>query len=470
MHGRLAASLSYGIVTQDQAFEPYTLNSAVIARPSTTSAADLARPRRDLGGDVRTIAGSLAATVRPVDVVTVAAKYRLYRYDGRSDEITFPGYSAFGDSFWRTVRNDPGEPVRNEVFDYWRHEVDASVDTRVTRILSVGVEGGWEGWRYDHLRVDRLDEYSAGASFTLKPVRNASLKGRYRFSDRTNQGYLRGASRENPEARGLVNFNWADRTRHLADARVQYAPTRMISFGVLGRFVDEEYGGQTEGGTILDAFRFGRTDVTSALGSLDVTVTPADRLALFASYSYERRKERIASGAKDEAGKSTLVDPITATTLADQFSPVNYWRSNVVDTVNTVGVGATLQLVPERLVLDARYSFSFSDVKVDTFNPNPIVATGPFTTLDNAIANDWPTVKSRLHEVIADLGWRLSPNARAGLRYLFQSYDLDDFAWERMSPYMAGRSVENTTRFLYANATYDSYFAHVATAYLAGSF
>jgi hypothetical protein len=39
-----------------------------------------------------------------------------------------------------------------------------------------------------------------------------------------------------------------------------------------------------------------------------------------------------------------------------------------------------------------------------------------------------------------------------------------------MEPYMAGRSVENSTRLLFADATYNAYQAHVGTAYIAGSF
>jgi MtrB/PioB family decaheme-associated outer membrane protein len=478
MHGRLAAGLSYGIVTQDQSFGPYTLNTAIptfnAAGVATGFAATTPLPQPNLNGDVRTTSGTLAASVRPIVPVTVSAKYRVYRYDGRSDEITFPGYVAYGDSFWRLEKNDVtgglDAPVANEVFDYWRHEADLGVDYRVSRMLSVGVEGGWEAWRFDHSRVDKLDEYSAGAGFTVRPFRNASLKARYRYSDRTNEGYLRGATAENPEARGLVNFNWADRRRHLADARVQYAPHRMISVGVIGRFVDEEYGGDTEGGTIADSFRFGRTDVQAVGGSLDIAVTPAERLAVFASYSREYRKEQMANAAKDDTPKSTLIDPVTGAAIPDNFSPVNYWNSDIKNTVDTVGVGASVQLVPERLVLDTRYSLSFSDMDVNTFNPNPIVAAGTTQTLDNAIANDWPTIKSRLHEVVADLGYRFTRNIRAGVRYLYASYDLDDFAWEQMSPTMSSVSVENTTRYLFADTNFNEYQAHVGTVYVAGTF
>jgi MtrB/PioB family decaheme-associated outer membrane protein len=468
LHGRLAASLSYGIVTQDDAFFPYTRNSAIIATDLAGNpvgpASTAALPARDLNGDVRTIAGSLSATVRPFQPATVTAKYRLYRYDGRSDVITFPGYAAFGESGWRRERNDVtaglDAPVANEVFDYWRHEADLGIDYRLSRMLSLSLEAGWEAWRYDHLRLDKLDEYSVGAGFAVRPVQNGSLKARYRFSDRTNDGYVRGATPENPEARGLLNYNWADRRRHLADARVQYAPSTVVSLGAIGRFVDDDYGGRTEGDASIDAFRFGRSAARSWLGSADVTVTPGERVSVHATYSLEYRKERMASAAKDDAAKAT-----PSFGFADNFPLENYWSSNIQETVNSVGAGATLQLL-RTLALDVSYNLSFSDVEVDTFNPNPIVAT----TLANARAVDWPTVTNRFHEVLADLGYRVTPNIKAGVRYLFEWYDLDDFAWDIMQPYMAGVSVENSTRFVFADATYNAYRASVGTLYVSGTF
>ena len=152
--------------------------------------------------------------------------------------------------------------------------------------------------------------------------------------------------------------------------------------------------------------------------------------------------------------------------IADNFAPENYWSSRIKETVNSVGAGATVQLLPEVLSLDVGYNLSFSDVEVDTSNPNPIAAT----TLANARAVSWPTIQSRLHEILAELVYRFTPRMRAGARYLFRSYDLDDFAWDGMQPYMAGVSVENSTRYVYADATYNAYQAHVGTLYVSGSF
>jgi MtrB/PioB family decaheme-associated outer membrane protein len=464
LDGRLALSLSFGRISQDEQFEPYTQNTAITATnvPGTPSAATLARPVSNLDGDVRTLAANVSATVRPLHPVALGARYRFYRYDAKSEQVVFPGYAAFGESAWRTVKNDKNAPVKNEVFDYTRQEGELSADVHLSRMLSLAIEGDWEGWTFEHLRLDGMNEYGVGAGLTIKPARTASLKLSYRFADRSIDGYLKGRTEENPEATGLINYNWAERTRHQAQARLQVLPSELVSVGVMARFLDDDYGGETEGGTVADQFRFGRSALRAVLGAADVTLTPGERLSLTAGYSREYRKEEMQSAAKDDAVKS-----VAFLGIEDDYSPANYWNSDITETVDSVNLDAAVQLVPERLLLDLSYILSFSDMEVDTSNPNGVVAG---TTLGNAVAQDWPEIRSRLHEVIGDVAFPFTRNVRAGARYLFSWYDLDDFAWDQMQPYMAGRSVENTTRFLFADANYGGYRAHVGSVYVAGRF
>src|SRR3990172_6749213 len=77
------------------------------------------------------------------------------------------------------------------------------------------------------------------------------------------------------------------------------------------------------------------------------------------------------------------------------------------------------------------------------------------------------TLPTRLHEIGAALGYEIAPGIRAGARYLYEWYKLEDFAWD-LDPYMAGRTVENSTRFLFADATYGGYRAHLGRVYIAG--
>ena len=184
-----------------------------------------------------------------------------------------------------------------------------------------------------------------------------------------------------------------------------------------------------------------------------------------ASYTYEYRKEEMASAAKDDPQKAALV---TSFGIQDDYAPVNYWNSEIRERVHTITAGASVQLIREVLLLDATYSFSLSNMDITTSNPNGVSATP--LTLANAVANPWDPVRNRLHQLTGDVAYVIITGVRAGVRYQYERYDLDDFAWNQMQPYMADRSVENTTRFVFTNATYRGYEAHVGRIYLAGTF
>jgi hypothetical protein len=75
-----------------------------------------------------------------------------------------------------------------------------------------------------------------------------------------------------------------------------------------------------------------------------------------------------------------------------------------------------------------------------------------------------------MHEIKGNLAYNCFTNLTVGISYLFEWYKLDDFAWDGLSPYMAGLSAENTTRFVFADATYKQYEAHVGQVYMVYKF
>jgi MtrB/PioB family decaheme-associated outer membrane protein len=475
LHSRFSGSASYGWITQDSPFVPYTLNSAInnlaFAGAPAALGIDVTNPaflpQRDLNGEVGTLAGSFNLTSKPTRSVKTTLKYRYYDYDNKSDEIHFPGYAGFGESYWRLFKNDvsgPNDaPVVNEPLSYTKQVADLSVDFHVATSLTLIAEAGWEGWEFEKLRVDSSDEYFVGAAAIYRPGKTASLKVAYKYAVKDVDGYLPGDTAANPEAPGLVNYNWADRKRHKADARFQYDPFDSLSLGISALYRNDRLGGDS---------RFGLKKVEDAAGALDVAYTPAERLTLLVTYARDYRKSRMQSGSKDDA----FDIPSTADNealLFGAFNPVNYWNTDMKETTDTVGVSVKLQIVPNRLTLDTGYNLSYSKADFDTSNPNAALSVANFGTaakLSNAVAQPWPTVVNRLHEIRANLAYKWFANLTVGATYLFEWYKLNDFAWDNLQPYMAGLSAENSTQFVFAGATYKEYEAHVGQVYLAYKF
>ena len=455
LHSRLSGTVSYGWITQEDDFEPYTRNSAISLITTGGPGFDVTNPanlpQRDLGGEVATLFQSYQLSTKPVEPLTVTARYRYYDYDNKSDNITFPGYSAFGDSYWRTEKNDvtAGQDalVRNDALSFTRQNAELALDYHLLRPLTVTVEGFWEDWERDELRIDGTTEVGAGAGFIYKPARITTVKADYRYAHRTVEGYTPGNTAENPEAAGLVNYDWADRERHRVRIGLQVLPIDALTLGVTGHYQDDKFG---------DDNRFGLKKNENIAGGIDAAYVVSEALSFYANYVREYHKGEMQSGAKDDAFDgplNALIPPGGA-----PFNPENYWNSDIYEKVDTIGVGSTVQLIPGKLALNANYSLSYSDMDVNTYNPNGTVK------LLNAAAQDWTRIKNRFQEVKADLGYNFTRNLKAGVTYLFEWYKLDDFV--NTPAYMAGASFENSTKYLYTGANNFSYEAHVAAAYV----
>jgi MtrB/PioB family decaheme-associated outer membrane protein len=474
--GRFAGSVSYGWITQNSPFLPYTQNSALNGLSFAGAPAALgidvtnpaSLPQGDLNGKVKTLAQSYSLTLKPAAPLKAVLKYRYYDYKNESDEIRFPGYAAFGESYWRLFKNDvtgPNDaPVVNEPLSYTRQNADLSLDFHASKPLTLLFEAGWEGWKRENLRIDSTTEYGAGAGFLYKPVKNAGLKAGYRYAKRTVDGYKTGDTAANPEAVGLVNYDWADRIRHKANARFHYDPIETLSLGISGSYLKDK---------LAEDDRFGLKKVENVAGGLDVSYTPSERLTLFVNYVREYRKSRMNSGSKDDAFDIASTTDNEAA-LFGAFNPLNYWNSDIKETTDTVGVGAKIQIVPRRLALDTGYNLSYGKTDFDVVNPNSdlAVANGfaAGAKLANAVAQSWPKVVNRLHELKASLSYRWFDDLTVGVGYLFEWFKLDDFAWNNLQPYMAGQTAENSTKYVFAGAPYRKYEAHVGQLFLVYKF
>jgi len=464
---RLTGNVSYALTTQNADLLPYTLNSAMAgiggAPANVTSVAAL--PQASFNGEVKTLTQSFALATKFTDALSASLKYRYYDYENKSDSILFPGYAAFGESYWRTFKNDVtganDAPVRNDTASFTRKTTKLGVDYEISHPLSVDAEAFMDTYDHKEQRIAGSYETGAGAGFIYKPGHSVSLKGSHKYSNRTVNGYKTGDIAANPEAKGLANFNWAERNRNRTDLHAGVALNSKLSLGAAGQYQSDTYGAGK---------RFGFKSQKNLLGSVDATYEPSEKVSLTASYSRENRKGSTNNGAKDDTFNvaGTLDDNNTA----DPFNPFNYWKTDITENVDTVELDALLSVVPEKVDVNLGYSYSDSRMKFDTTNQNAdaAVAAGysDGAKLANAVPNAWPTVINRLHELRAGCSYKVKKDLKVGLNYLFAWYKNKDFA--NTGAYLAGLTPENTTKFVMTGATRTSYEAHALSAYMAYKF
>ena len=469
-NSRLTGNVSYGLTTQNALLLPYTLNTAMAgiggAPANVTDAAAL--PVSRFNGEIVTKTQSYALMVKPTEKLGASLKYRYYDYENNSPSILFPGYAAYGESYWRTVKNAPSvaansAAVRNDPSSYTRKTTKLGVDYEISHPLMVDAEAFIDSYDHRDQRIAATNESGAGAGFAYKPGHSVSVKGAHKYAHRKVNGYKAGNTGANPEAVGLANFNWAERIRNRTDLRADVSLRKDLSVGLAGQYQNDDYG---------TGKRFGFKSQRNLIGSLDAAYEPSEKVSLSASYSRENRKGRTDNGAKDDAfnAAGTLDDAYAA----DSFNPYNYWKTDITEDVDTVGLEALLRVVPEKVDVNLGYSYSDSRMKFDTVNQNAAaaiaagLANGTAKLLNGVANNPWPTVLSRMHELRTGCSYKIRKDLKVGVNYLFSWYKLKDFA--NSGDYLAGLTPENTTKFVMTGATRASYEAHVLSAYMAYKF
>lgn len=460
-NSRLTGNVSFGVTEQNNLLLPYTLHTSTMVNGGVPLPVDR------FNGEVRTFTQSYALTTKFTDALGASLKYRYYDYENNSDRILFPGYAAYGESYWRIVKNTQGgttgAAVRNDTASYARKTTKLGVDYEISHPLSVDAEAFLDNYEHKDQRIAGSNETGAGAGFVYKPGHSASLKGAYKYAHRKVNGYKIGNTPTNPEAIGLANFNWAERIRNRADLRADVSLRKDLSLGLAGQYQDDNYGAGK---------RFGFKSQKNLIGSLDANYEPSEKVSLTASYSRENRKGRTDNGAKDDTfnvASSALDDAYTS----DSFNPFSYWTTDITEDVDTIGFDAVLRPVQDKVDVNFGYSYSESSMKFDTTNQNSAAAVAAgyasgAKLLNGAANNPWPTVLSRMHELRTGCSYKIQKDLKVGVNYLFSWYKLKDFA--NTGAYLAGLTPENTTKFVMTGATRNSYEAHALSAYMAYKF
>lgn len=431
---RLASALSWSFWNQDEDFTPYTLNTAIVtgvpAGLDITSADSLPAP--NLNGEVDIFSQDHLLSSRPLKNWTFNLHFRRYSHDNQTESIRFPGYAAFGESFWRT--NIAGLPIENEPPSFFKTGTSAEAVWDISKAFRWKVEYEWEGWVREHRQVGRSNEHSVSTQFSYRPNNRISSKLNYTYSDRKPVRYDPGIKEFNQ----LRMFDQATRMRHDADWQWQWSIKPQVGLsGNFGYLIDD-----------YDQNFFGLIRYTQVQGTLDLLYMPRDNMTFYANYSRERDKSMTQLIAKTAA----------------PFSPANSWNRDQIDVLDNFGVGVTAFLMKEKMLLDVNYVFSNAKTITDTYN----ISTPLANSVLNATASPFPNVTSRFQELYSDVSYQFGPQWSLGVRYTYQPYKLDDFALNGLSPYPFGNisSSQDGSRFLLLDARNTGHNAHVVSIYL----
>lgn len=474
---RVSAGVSYGILKQDDPFMAVTRNEALFfPGPDGTAgtADDIAGtslsllPATSLDGEIRTTSIDARVHSRPIPKLSLKGDFRNYKYEDRTASLDFPGYAAFGESAFRRgigQRRAGADVLFNEVGGYERRVLSGGAGYDIVPRVGVDVEYRNTRWEYDTRQVESTTENAWTGRLRLRPASGVSAHASYTNGQRDFDGVY-DVGFETSRVRA---FDVWERDRQGYRFGVAWDPDPRWSLSADFADSRDEYPGVIAApdplpasGNIFASYPYGLNE--SKMQNTSATV----------GYHVERWNVYAAYGHETSDWSSLGVTKTSLTSDAIQYDPVNRWERQQDDTVDWASLGLNLRVVPDKLVLESDLGWSHYEGDFLTRNPaTPNVNTG--------VAYTVPSFSSDFFSAKLGLRWSMRRDLELMARYWVEPYQLADWQWDNVQPYMQGVLKETAgapdafrdaraSRYLFLDNRYSDYTLHAFALALAAHF
>jgi MtrB/PioB family decaheme-associated outer membrane protein len=427
---RVTLDAAFGWMLQDDDFQPFSVNpllTAVTQGGAPTNGTDLAAlPRSSLDGEIFTTVIDLRVASRPVSKVRLGGGYR---FENRDNDTPRDLYVYIRGDAEDQGDIDGGTARINKPYSLERHEVELNAGYQLPLRSELTLGYGWELEKRDLQEVSKLHEHTVGATLTSRPASWANARVIYEHSWRNGSTYkpaepfLEGFSAEHLEEERLdlncAGLGLSDqeclwenhpllRRYYLADRRrddlrvlMTFMPVEMLSIGLNVHWTDDDYN-DTD---------VGLTRVRQLVPGVDVSLHPFDCVSLYAYYTWQRTR-------MEQRGWSLGGDK-----LGDATDPTLRWSIKDTDRTHTVGVGASFDVLPDRLTLGADFVYSQTH---GVYNLSRAGVAGE--------GNPFPDNIERLYDVSVSAEYRFTQNLSVRAGYLFETLKTRDWALDGLEP------------------------------------
>jgi MtrB/PioB family decaheme-associated outer membrane protein len=365
---RLTGSVRLGVLRQNQALLPATIN---------TAAPPIALPRDTADVNARTLAMNYAFTSRPSRYLWLNARYRHYDFDNRTAEFDMPSWLVMDQTLHAAVSTEPISYTRRSI------DLDASVTPVGFTALRVGYTRSMDD--RTHRIFERTVENTYRASIDTVAAGMLTLRGIVERAERRGTGFeeeLLVAAGEQP---ALRHYDVADRDRRRVTGLLQVAPVKFFAVSA-------------------SASGFGLRDSDARTYSVTLDLTPIQRIAATGTYTHERystlqRSRNASPGQETEATRD--------------------WSLDSGDRVETIAAGLdVLKLLPRT---DVRLSYDYTrSTAAYTYGVPANTVLAPLVQL--------PPVRNELRTAMGDLQVFVTRTVAIGAVYYYDDYVVDDFS------------------------------------------
>lgn len=461
---RVTATAAYGRFEQNETLLPYSYNDdqlAVRTLPRSTADASL--------NTVNVTADYVIAPIRRLNVRT------FYRWYDLSNETP--------SSQWQYVTSDTSNlngtvsyvnKRVNVPYEWDRQNAGVEATWRLPARTSFTVAYEREAIGREHREADTTESIIRGSSRT-RASRWITVQARYLQGMRDGGTYDGAVTKEGywytqAEARDNNNpaltfdnhpdmrrFDVSDRQRRQIDLTLTLTPRDVLAVSAFIRSRHDDFDspvapsqpllgtGLADERATTPGDQLGLLEDARLRYGLDVFVQPIPRIGLNAFVNYDKGTSSQRSLEFNENNKANPSAVATAE-LGPWTRAGSQWTADFDDRTWSGGLGATLQMVPDRLTFMTDYTLSAANVDivysgfgVTNFNGTPFPANHQF-----AFAAP-PTIRENLHVLNLRFEIPLRPLVLVA-GYSYEKYELEDWQQETNAPWIEAVGADTLLR------------------------
>jgi MtrB/PioB family decaheme-associated outer membrane protein len=379
---QLTGFVSYGLWSNDQPLQPFTINAALPQIPL---------PRATAQAEAHVFSTNLNLTSHPNNDWEFIARFRDYDYMNRMPVTSITQQVSYDTSVSSTATGGP------ELFAHNRLTFDA--DAVWTHLRGVALTAGYTG---NHTGYDERIFASTGENVLrlgadTVGTQYMTFHARYEYGSRTGSDLDEALLTQIGEQPKMRHFDLANRNRNQFTGIVDFVPNDVWTFSASGGVGKDSY---------PDSY-FGLQETTFNTVSFAADFHQPNGFGGGANYNFEKysglQRSRSASPGQEN-------------------DPNRDWTTDTAETVNYFSIYVT----PPRFgpKTEARVSYDFSYAEGSYLYT--IVPGGPL-----APPSQLPNVFNKLQQLHVDVRHRLSNRLALALSYLYEPFRVYDFAFDQ---------------------------------------
>ncbi len=378
---QLTGSIAFGWANNDEALQPFTVNSALT---------QFALPRATADASATTVATNISLVSRPIDNWRFSTRFRRYDYSNGMPDTAISNYVSYDTS---PGVSSTGGPLQ---YAHARNTFDADATWTGFQLVALTAAYTNNHNTYDFRIFESTNENVLQLKADSASVGFMTFRARYEYGDRGGSDLDEASLIQIGEQPAMRHYDVADRTRNRFVGQVDLAPSEAVTLSLSGGFGKDEFN---------DSY-FGLQDAGFRNVTLSADYSSPNGFGVGGSYDYER----YSGLARSRSASSNV---------AEKNDPNRDWTVDSKENVHYFSIYAYPPRIGANTEMRVAYEYAHA-------RGNFFYEVGPALPPPAQL----PETFNKLQDFRLDVRHRINRRLVGTLSYVYEPSKIFDFAFD----------------------------------------